>query len=257
MIKAFMIDLDGVVYKGETPREGAVEFFDYLISHGISHCVITNHSSFHRKYYSEKLNRMGVDVPVERILSSPYEVALRAQELGYKRAYVIGREGLIEELKEVGCLTSEDPDFVVVGYDENYNFQKITKAIRIVLDGKPLWIANPDRLLPKEDGFYPDSGSLGASIVYATATQPVYFGKPNEHIFKKAFDLLGVKPEESVMIGDTLETDILGAKRVGAKSVYISGVEKRGFNGVSPDYSFKNLREVLKNIENIMEADQR
>ncbi len=251
-----MVDLDGVVYKGEVIREGAVEFFDYLVTHNISYCVITNHSSFHRRYYSEKLNRMGINVPVERILSSPYEMALRTKELGYKRAYVIGRDGLIEELKEVGCSVSDDPDVVIVGYDEDYNFQKITKAIRAVLDGKPLWIVNPDRLLPKEDGFYPDSGSLGASIVYATAVQPVYFGKPNEHIFRRAFDLLGVKPEETVMIGDTLETDILGAKQVGARAVYISGVEKRGYNGVSPDYSFENLKEVLRNIEKIMEVDQ-
>lgn len=256
MIRAFMIDLDGVVYKGKTIRKGAVEFFDYLLSHSIPHCVITNHSSFHRRYYSEKLERMGINVPVDRILSSPYEIALRAKELGYKRAYVIGRDGLIEELKEVGCSISEDPDVVIVGYDENYNFQKITKAIRVVLKGRPLWIANPDRLLPKEDGFYPDSGSLGASIAYATAVQPVYFGKPNKHIFEKAFNLLGVRSEESVMVGDTLETDILGAKQVGARSVYISGVEKRRCDGISPDYSFENLKEVLRNIEKIMEVDQ-
>ncbi len=256
MIKAFMIDLDGVVYKGKTPREGAANFFSYLTSHNIPHCVVTNHSSFHRKYYSERLKRMGINLPMKRILSSPYEVALRAKELGYKRAYVIGREGLIEELKEVGCAVSDDPEVVIVGYDENYDFRKITEAIRIVLNGKPLWVVNPDRLLPKEDGFYPDSGSLGASIAYATDTQPVYFGKPNRHIFEKAFELLKTKPEENVMIGDTLETDILGAKRVGARSVYIYGVEKQERRDIVPDFSFRNLKEVLDNLGKIMGVDR-
>lgn len=252
MIKAFMIDLDGVVYKGDTVREGAREFFEYLKEKSIKHCVITNHSSFHRKYYSQKLKRMGIDIPMELVMSTPYEVAMNAKKVGYHKAFVLGRQGLIDELFDIGCFDIDEPDVVIVGYDERYDFQKLTKAIRWVLDGKPLWIVNPDRLLPKEDGFYPDSGSLAAPIVYATGTKPVYFGKPNPSIFEKALELMKANVNETIMIGDTYETDIVGAKNFGIKSIYIEGVQSNPNIDSKPDYTFKNLGEVLEKIDEII-----
>lgn len=252
MIKGFMIDLDGVTYKGDTVREGAREFFEYLKKEHIPHCVVTNHSSFHRKYYSQKLKRMGIEIPMEMVISTPYEVAIEAKKQGYHKAFVIGRQGLIDELFDVGCYVMEEADFVIVGYDERYDFQKLTKAIRLVLAGKPLWVANPDRLLPKEDGFYPDSGSLAAPIVYATGVNPMYFGKPFPHIFEMALDLMKLEAENVAMIGDTYETDILGAKKCGIKSIYIEGVQSNPKIESRPDYTFKSLLEVLRNIDRIM-----
>ncbi|MGC8611849.1 MAG: HAD-IIA family hydrolase [Athalassotoga sp.] len=252
MVKGFMIDLDGVVYKGDTVREGSKEFFQYLKKENIPHCVVTNHSSFHRKYYSQKLKRMGIEVPMEMVVSTPYEVAIEVKKKEYHKAFVIGRQGLIDELFDAGCYVTDEPDVVIVGYDERYDFQKLTKAIRWVLNGKPLWVANPDRLLPKEDGFYPDSGSLAAPIVYATGVTPLYFGKPFRHIFEIALEIMNMKAEEIAMIGDTYETDILGAKGCGIKSIYIEGVQSNPKIDSKPDYVFKNLMEVLENIESIM-----
>jgi|UniRef100_A0A7V3VTD0 HAD superfamily hydrolase (TIGR01450 family) len=256
MIRAFMIDLDGVVYRGDTVRKGAKDFFEYLKKKEILHCVITNHSSFHRKYYSQKLKRMGIDVPMENVVSTPYEVAMEIQKLGYHKAFVIGRQGLIDELFDVGCHLIDEPDVVIVGYDERYDFVKLTKALRWVLKGKPLWVVNPDRLLPKEDGFYPDSGSLAAPIVYATKTVPVYFGKPNVHIFDMALDLMKVKAEEAIMIGDTYETDIVGAKAAGIKSIYIEGIEANPEVALKPDYTFKDLSEVLDGMDEIIRREK-
>jgi HAD superfamily hydrolase (TIGR01450 family) len=252
MIKAFMIDLDGVVYRGDTVREGSKEFFEYLKANSIPHCVVTNHSSFHRKYYSQKLKRMGIEVSVDYIVSTPYEVAIRVKDIGYHKAFIIGRQGLIDELFDIGCYVTDEPDVVIVGYDERYDFQKVTKAIRWVLKGKPLWVVNPDRLLPKEDGFYPDSGSLAAPIVYATEVQPVYFGKPNTHIFEMALDIMKSRADETVMIGDTYETDIVGAKNSGIKSIYIEGIQSNPKIDLKPDYTFKNLGEVLEKIDEIL-----
>ncbi len=256
MIKAFMIDLDGVVYKGDTVRKGAKDFFNYLNKNSISHCVVTNHSSFHRKYYSQKLKRMGIDVPMENVVSTPYEVAMEVKKLGYHKSFIIGRQGLIDELFDAECYAIDEPDVVIVGYDERYDFSKITKAIRWVLKGKPLWVVNPDRLLPKEDGFYPDSGSLAATIVYATKAEPVYFGKPNSHIFKMALDLMKTTTDKTIMIGDTYETDIVGAKRAGIRSIYIEGIEPNPQVKLKPDYTFMDLSEVLENIEMILEEEK-
>ncbi len=256
MTRAFMIDLDGVVYKGDTIREGAKEFFEYIKARSIPHCVVTNHSSFHRKYYSQKLKRMGIEVPMDYIVSTPYEVAMHVKSMGYHKAFVIGRQGLIDELFDVGCYVTDEPDVVIVGYDERYDFQKITKAIRWVLNGKPLWVVNPDRLLPKEDGFYPDSGSLAAPVVYATGVNPVYFGKPNTHIFEMALGIMKSKADETVMIGDTYETDIVGAKRAGIKSIYIEGIQSNPKIESKPDYTFKNLKEVLNKIDEILSDEK-
>ncbi len=209
--KAFISDMDGVIYHGKRLLDGVREFVDWLKAENKQYLFLTNSSERSPKQLSEKLSAMGIDISPEHFITSALATAtfLNSQMPGAK-VYAIGEYGLSDALSAVGCiLTDENPDYVVLGETENYTHEKITKGIRAVIAGAKLIGTNPDISGPSESGVVPACKSLIAPIELSTGKQAYFIGKPNPLIMRTALKKVGCRREDSVIIGDRMDTDII------------------------------------------------
>lgn len=258
--RLFFIDLDGVIWRGNKAIEGAVETVNYLMEENRHVIFLTNNSTRSREEYFEKLRRLGVNAKMDNIITSSYACAIFLKKL-FKtaRVYVIGEAGLISELaKEGHVILSEDPisslDAVVVGLDRELHYNKLAKAMKAIKNGALFIATNTDPTVPLETGFIPGAGSIVASLEVACNKKPDYIiGKPSKIIFEVALNTLKekeIKKEEMVMIGDRLETDIIGAKNFGIDSILVlTGATKAcDLDNVTmkPNYVLKSIRNLLE-----------
>lgn len=252
IIKAFVIDMDGVLYRGQTPLPGARAFLQALQREGVPYVLLTNNSMLTVAQYVEKLRRMEIEVARERILTSAVATALylagRAEP--GTPMYMIGMEGLEEALREQGfVLTDEDPEYVVVGLDTDVTYQKLRTATLAIRAGATFIGTNPDRTLPTERGLEPGAGAILAAIEAATDVQPEIIGKPQPGAFKAAMKRLNTRPDETAMLGDRLETDIAGGARAGLRTILVLTGATSGDHlanaQVKPDMVFDSLEQVL------------
>ncbi len=251
-IKAFVIDMDGVLFRGKTILPGAHAFIQMLQQKDIPYVLLTNNSTLTLSQYVEKLRSMDIYVPAGRILTSAVATALylsRHAPAG-ARMYAVGMAGLEEALQEQGfVLTSEDPEYVVVGLDRTISYEKLCVATLAIRAGATFVATNPDRTIPTERGILPGAGAILAAIQAATDVEPEIVGKPQRRAFETALQKLQTAPEETAMVGDRLETDILGGARAGLRTILVlTGVTTRtdlAEAAVQPDLIFENLEELL------------
>jgi len=209
--KAFICDMDGVIYHGHRLLDGVREFVDWLRREDKEFLFLTNSSERTPEQIRDKLFRMGVDIEASHFMTSALATAtfLNSQK-PHARVYAIGAQGLHKALMDVGCiLTEEQPEYVVLGETVDYNHEKITKAIRAVLGGAKLIGTNPDISGPGESGVLPACKSLMAPIEVATGKQAYYIGKPNPLIMRHSLKRIKCRREETVIIGDRMDTDII------------------------------------------------
>lgn len=209
--KAFISDMDGVIYRGTEALPGAKRFIEWLKRHGKRYLFLTNSSERTPRQLSDKLAAMGIEVEPEHFMTSAIATAifLQSQRPG-ARIYMIGEHGLSEALTEAGfTLTDVRPDYVILGETEDYTFEKIEKAICCVLGGARLIGTNPDLTGPSEKGIVPACRALIAPIELSTGRHPYYIGKPNPLIMRHSLKRLGCRREEAVIIGDRMDTDII------------------------------------------------
>lgn len=227
MLRALLLDLDGVVYHGSVPVPGAVEFIRRWRGRGIGIRYITNRSGRTPEAVAGHLAALGVPCDPSEVLTSAVATALR---LGPCRAFVIGEPGLIEVLGRHGVtVTDSDPSSVIVGGDSTVDYAKLTRAVRHVLAGARLIATNPDRLVNAETGVVPGNGSIVAAIAYATRAEPTVIGKPEPTLVELALEQLGAAPDEALLIGDNLETDIAAGRRAGVRTVHLlTGISRPG-----------------------------
>lgn len=226
-VRTFVFDLDGVVYRGEQPLPGAVDTIETLMRLGHQVYFFTNNSTLTRKSYAEKLRGMGIPADEDGIMTSGYATALYLVEKGACGAsvFVVGEEGPRHELKAVGMNLVEDGlnekvDYVVVGLDRKFNYDTLTKAQHAIFSGAEFIATNRDATYPLEAGLIvPGCGALVAAIEVATGVKPLLIGKPETYAMCKLLELAHASPENSVIVGDRLDTDVLVAKRIGAVSV--------------------------------------
>jgi len=251
-LRGFLVDLDGVVYTGSDVVPGAPGFFALLRDLGIPFLLITNNSSRRADQFAAKLEGMGIPVRPEEVLTSAQATAefLAASAGRGSRVFVIGEEGLRSSLKAHGFTLADDPevDYVVVGLDRGFNYEKLTTAIRAVNNGAQLVGPNPDTTLPMEDGLCPGAGAFQAAISAATGVQPLIVGKPEPTMLSIGLRLLGCAPQEAAMVGDRLDTDIVGGQRAGLVTILVlSGVvsaEAAAASPIKPDYVLRDLAEL-------------
>lgn len=228
--KAFICDMDGVIYHGKRLLDGVREFVDWLKAEKKEYLFLTNSSERSPKQLSEKLAGMGVEIGPEHFITSALATAtfLNSQMPG-ARVYAIGEYGLSEALMAVGCvLTDEHPDYVVLGETEDYTHEKITKGIRMVMAGAKLIGTNPDISGPSEAGVIPACKSLIAPIELASGKQAYFIGKPNPLIMRSALKRVGCRREDSVIIGDRMDTDIIAGIESEIQTVLVlSGITSR------------------------------
>jgi len=229
-IKNYLTDMDGVLVQGRTLLPGAAEFVQRLQTQGIPFLVLTNNSQYTPRDLQVRLSYMGLQVPPEAIFTSALATAqfLHDQRPG-GRAYAIGESGLTTALHDIGyVLTDQEPEYVVLGETTAYSFERITRAIRFVSAGARFIATNPDVMGPGEGGIVPATGAVAASISAATGVKPYFIGKPNPLMMRTALRTLDAHSEDSVMIGDRMDTDIVAGIESGLRTILVlSGVTTR------------------------------
>jgi 4-nitrophenyl phosphatase len=249
-LRAFLLDLDGVLYRGETPLPGAREFIVDLQSRGVPFQFITNNSTRTPAQYVAKLARMGLCVGEESLLTSSLATAAYLSDVAQPGTpmYVVGEMGLLRALKDRGFTVTDDHTaarYVVVGHDTSATWRKLANAALAIRRGAPFVATNPDRTLPTEEGLLPGAGALLAALEASTGIAPLVIGKPEVGVFRQALLRLGVGPAVTAMIGDRWDTDILGAKRAGLCAIAVrSGADSAEvFAQASPppDWVFEDL----------------
>lgn len=228
--KSVLTDMDGVLVVGRTIIPGAGEFISRLIDEDRPFLVMTNNSMYPPAILAHRLHRIGLEIPADRIHTSALATAqfLHTQRPGGS-AYVIGEDGLYEALEDVGY-TFDDvaPDYVVLGETQDYSFERITRAIRLIQGGARFIATNPDVSGPSEEGIVPATGAIAALIERAIGVFPYYIGKPNPLMIRTALRRLGEHSQNTIMIGDRMDTDILIGIESGLDTVLVlTGVTTR------------------------------
>ncbi|MFW5745814.1 MAG: HAD-IIA family hydrolase [Spirochaetota bacterium] len=226
----FICDMDGVIYHGNRLLPGAERFVAWLKSNDKKFLFLTNSSERSPKELCQKLSRLGIEVGEEHFYTSALATAefLAGQTHGGS-AYVIGEAGLINALYNAGITMNDvNPDYVVVGESPSYSYAKIERAVRLVRSGARLVGTNPDVTGPGEDGIVPACGSLTAPVELATGSKAYYAGKPNPLMMRQAIKRLACRREESVIVGDRMDTDIVAGVESEIDTVLVlSGVTSR------------------------------
>ncbi len=210
------LDLDGTVYLGDNLIEGADRFLDYLGAKGIHHYFLSNNSSRSKVDYVKKLSRLGIQTDVDHILLSTDGVIEFLKDQGIKDVYVVGTQSMKDMFIEADIqVASPDPKYVVLGYDTELTYEKLRTSALFLQEEVPLIATHPDLVCPTPQGPVPDVGALLALYEKATGIKPVkIFGKPNPEMITHVFKRHNVGPEDVVMIGDRIYTDMELAKRV-------------------------------------------
>jgi 4-nitrophenyl phosphatase len=230
-IDNLIVDMDGVLYRGQESLPGAREFLTYLVEERVPFVLATNNSTLTPGQYVAKLAGLGMEVTEDRILTSGQASALhiaRVAPAGTK-VYAIGEDGLLSALRERGFeLTERDVHYVVVGLDRQLTWDKLRVAALAVRAGATFVGTNPDTTLPAEEGLVPGNGANLAALQAATGVAPLIIGKPQATLLRLAMEKMGVSREGTAIIGDRLETDILGGKNAGITTVLVlSGIATR------------------------------
>ncbi len=226
----YLIDMDGVLVSGSTMIPGADDLIKRLKGRGIPFLVLTNNPLYTPGDLAHRLRAIGLDVPAGNIFTSAMAAArfLKAQKPG-GTAFVIGESGLTEAVHDIGyVITDIAPDYVVLGETHSYNLGRITKAVRLIVAGARFIATNPDPSGPTEEGIVPACGAMAALIEAASGKSPFYVGKPNPLMMRTALNYLDVHSEDTVMIGDRMDTDIVAGVESGMETILVlSGVTER------------------------------
>jgi NagD protein len=222
-VETWLTDMDGVLVHEEKAIPGAAEFIAALLEHGRRFLVLTNNSIFTPRDLRARLRTSGIDVPEEAIWTSALATAqfLDDQRPGGS-AYAIGEAGLTTALHEIGyVLTSRNPDYVVLGETRNLSFEAITTGIRLIEGGARFIATNPDVTGPSEFGPLPATGSIAALMTKATGVEPYFIGKPNPLMMRSALNRIEAHSENTVMVGDRMDTDIISGLEAGLRTVLV------------------------------------
>lgn len=254
--RGFLVDLDGVVYHGDRVIPSAPSFFRFLRARSIPFLMTTNNSTLGPPQYVEKLARMDIEVGEHEVLASADATAsyLQQQSPAGGRVYVIGESGVKDAIEAAGfTLADSDVQYVVVGLDRELDFKKLTTAVRLVRGGAAFVGPNPDTTLPTDDGIIPGAGASQAYITAASGVRATIIGKPEPTMLLIGAQRLGTSPADTAIIGDRLDTDIVGGYRAGVQTILVlTGVstrEEAARAEIQPDQIFEDLVALQKAIK--------
>ncbi len=225
--KAFLCDMDGVLYHGNRLLPGAGEFITWLQAEEKKYLFFTNSSERSRYELHLKMKRLGLEIDPSHFYTSALATAgFLASQIPGGSAYVIGEAGLINALYDAGYSMNDiNPDYVVVGESRNYSYDTVIKAVSLVEKGAKLIGTNPDTSGPGEHGILPATGSLILPIAKTVGVEPYFIGKPNPVMMREGLKRLETKREETAIIGDRMDTDIVSGIEAGIDTVLVlSGV---------------------------------
>jgi NagD protein len=223
MKHGYLIDMDGVLYRGSELIPGADLFIRQLRQRDIPFRFLTNNSQRTRLDVVAKLARMGIDVEEEHVFTCAMATArFVAQQKPAATAFVIGEGGLLTALHQNGiAVVDHDPDYVIVGEGRTFNLELVETAVRLIFKGAKLIATNLDPNCPTQHGTRPGCGAFVALLETATGVKAFGVGKPSPIMMRAARKELGLTTDETTMIGDTMETDILGGVQLGFHTVLV------------------------------------
>lgn len=249
-LKGIVSDLDGVAYRGDSPIPDAVEAFRRWRADGVPYAFVTNNATKSADDFASKLTRMGIVTEPEQVFCAVSATAslMRRRWPAGARVFAIGEQPLFAALEAAGFTPAEDDaEVVVLGFDYQLSYAKLSTAVRAALGGAAVVVTNPDMLAPVERGFEPCVGVLMAAVEAAVPScRPIVVGKPEPLMIEEALGFLGTPREGTIMIGDQIATDILAGKRAGMRSVLVTtGVVAAARPDVTPDLEVASLLELF------------
>ncbi|MDR3577222.1 MAG: HAD-IIA family hydrolase [Anaerolineaceae bacterium] len=251
-IKALILDMDGVLWRGSQSIGDLPNIFRTIEKLGLKVAFATNNATLSAQKYQEKLSSFGVSVETWQIINSSMASAflLKKSFPSGGPVYVVGEDGLKDTLAAEGFYHSEDSAIAVVaGLDRQVTYQKLSRATSLIRSGIPFIGTNPDKTLPVPDGFAPGAGAILGAIEIATDVRPTIAGKPFPAMFELAMQRMETTSADTLVVGDRLDTDILGGYHAGCRTALVlSGVTKSGEleNWTpKPDLISSNLESLL------------
>jgi HAD superfamily hydrolase (TIGR01457 family) len=250
-VKCFLLDMDGTFNLGDELIDGSLYFIETLNELGRDYLFLTNNSSKHRRLYAEKIARLGLPIPEEKVFTSGEATALYLQkEHPTTSVYVVGTPALEEEIRAHGFLLEDkNPQLIVLGFDTTLTYQKLWKLCDFVRAGLPYIATHPDFNCPTETGYMPDIGAMIAFVRASTGREPdLVVGKPNRMIVDAVAQKYGLTIEEMAMVGDRLYTDIALGQTSGITTCLVWSGETHPEDLVNspyqPTYTFTNLAAI-------------
>lgn len=251
-IECWLTDMDGVLVHEGVALPGAAEVLQQWKDQGLRYLVLTNNSIYTPRDLAARLKATGLNIDEDSIWTSALATAdfLHSQK-PKGTAFVLGEAGMTTALHEVGYIqTDVNPDYVVLGETRNFNFDNLTKAIRLINAGSRFIATNPDATGPSADGPLPATGSVAALITKATGKEPYIVGKPNPMMFRSAMNKINAHSETTGMIGDRMDTDIVAGIEAGLHTVLV-------LTGIADDaeiakYPFRP-NEILNSIGDLLD----
>lgn len=249
--KTFLIDLDGTVYNGGTLIKHADKFIEKLIEKNLEYFFITNNAHLSSKDISNRLEKIGIKSNEKNIIScSDATIEYLKKHNSNSKIHLVANEFLENVFKENGfLLDNENPDVVVVGFDDNLTFEKLSLAVKNVLNGAKLVCTGVDGSIPSENGILPYTGAICKSIETATHVKAIYIGKPEKFIFNTILGRINNELENCLMIGDRLDTDIDFGKSNGIDTcLTLTGLTDEKLlskSDIKPDIIVNDLSELI------------
>jgi 4-nitrophenyl phosphatase len=252
-LKSLVIDMDGVLWRGDTPLPGLNDLFDLLHTRQMPYMLATNNASKTQDQYVQKFAKFGVEISPDRVLTSSLATAeyLKMQFAPGTRIHVLGQDGIRQAVAAAGFeLADQDVAAVVVGLDFSLTYEKLRTAALRINEGARFIGTNGDVTFPFEGGMAPGNGAILAALSAATGQKPITIGKPEPIVFELALNHLGADPAHTAMLGDRLETDILGASRANLKTILVlTGVSQQedlAASDLKPDWVFSGIDALVE-----------
>ena len=254
--KLFLLDMDGTIYLDNELYDGTLDFLDYVKKIGGKYMFLTNNSSKSVNKYIEKLASLGISSVKEDFLTSTDATILYLNEKNYKKIYTLGTTSFKEQLKDAGFNITDkledDVDLLCMGFDTELTFQKLEDACILLGRGIAYIATNPDWVCPTWYGYVPDCGSISEILHTATKRRPKFIGKPQPDMALLAIKASGFKPEEAVLIGDRLYTDIACGVNAGISTIFVLSGEGTladlEASDKKPEFVFDNIRKIYEEI---------
>ena len=222
--KGYLIDLDGTIYQGNEPIEGAAELITNLVNHRIPYLFLTNNSAYTQEQIANKLKQMDIPSTPKDVFTSGIACAsFIRQQNKHATCFVIGEDGLIQAIQNEGLQIAKDEncDYVVVGIDRKITYEKFAIACLAIRKGATFISTNSDVSIPTERGLLPGNGALTSVISMSTGQEPIFIGKPETIIVNEAIQLLQVPKSDILMVGDNYKTDILAGIHAGIDTLLV------------------------------------
>lgn len=257
-IRNLIVDMDGVLWRGDQPLPGMSRFFETVRRLGIKFTLVTNNASKSGEEYLAKLSRFGIQVALDEVLTSPQATAAYlARHAPEARVFVIGEPGLAAELRAKGLqVVNDQPEratHVVVGWDRTLTYDKLAEACLLIRRGATFIGTNPDVTYPSERGIVPGNGATLAALRVSTDVEPIIIGKPQPEMMLQAMARMGGSPENTAVVGDRLDTDILGGQNAGLTTLLVltgvTSLEEARDGAIRPDYIFQDIGAVAEALQ--------